>query len=51
MGRPAGGPAHLRHTNDFAAAKLYAEAARQAPDLAGRDHLTRWAACLNSRAE
>lgn len=31
------------------AARLYAEAARKAPDLAERDHLTRQAARLNSR--
>ena len=30
------------------AARLYAEAARKAPDLAERDHLTRQAARLNT---
>ena len=32
------------------AARLYAEAARRAPNLAERDHLTRQAARLNTRA-
>jgi len=31
------------------AARLYAEAARKAPNLAERDHLTRQAARLNAR--
>ena len=31
------------------AARLYVEAARKAPDLAERDHLTRQAARLNAR--
>ncbi len=30
------------------AARLYAEAARKAPDLAERDHLTRQAARINT---
>jgi predicted RNA polymerase sigma factor len=44
--------AYLRERDgDLAtAARLYAEAARQAPNLAERDHLTRQAARLNARA-
>ncbi|MEV4676194.1 DUF6596 domain-containing protein [Actinomadura sp. NPDC049382] len=40
---------HERDGDLETAARLYAEAARKAPDLAERDHLTRQAARLNSR--
>jgi RNA polymerase sigma factor (sigma-70 family) len=40
---------HERDGDLATAAGLYAEAARQAPDLAERDHLTRRAARLNAR--
>lgn len=40
---------HERDGDLETAARLYAEAARQAPDLAERDHLTRQAARLNAR--
>ncbi|WP_045865871.1 RNA polymerase sigma factor [Streptomyces sp. WMMB 714] len=40
---------HERDGNLATAARLYAEAARLAPDLAERDHLTRQAARLNAR--
>ncbi|MCK8681464.1 RNA polymerase sigma factor [Streptomyces lichenis] len=40
-----------RDGDPVAAARLYAEAARQAPNLAERDHLTRQAARLNARRE
>ncbi len=39
---------HERDGDLAAAARLYAEAARKAPDLAERDHLTRQAARLNA---
>ncbi|MEU6061775.1 DUF6596 domain-containing protein [Streptomyces sp. NPDC047097] len=42
---------HERDGDPVAAARLYAEAARQAPNLAERDHLTRQAARLNARRE
>ncbi|MFE2530709.1 RNA polymerase sigma factor [Streptomyces sp. NPDC059371] len=40
---------HERDGDLTRAARLYAEAARKAPDLAERDHLTRQAARLNTR--
>ncbi|MYS56412.1 RNA polymerase subunit sigma-24, partial [Streptomyces sp. SID6013] len=40
---------HERDGDPDRAARLYAEAARKATDLAERDHLTRRAARLNSR--
>ncbi|MEV0693126.1 DUF6596 domain-containing protein [Streptomyces sp. NPDC050388] len=40
---------HERDGDLATAARLYAEAARRAPDLAERDHLTRQAARLNTR--
>ncbi|SBT37338.1 RNA polymerase sigma factor [Micromonospora auratinigra] len=40
---------HERAGDPATAARLYAEAARQAPNLAERDHLTRQAARLNAR--
>ncbi|MFI8005181.1 RNA polymerase sigma factor [Streptomyces sp. NPDC086010] len=40
---------HERDGDPVTAARLYAEAAHQAPDLAERDHLTRQAARLNAR--
>ncbi|MFE1848202.1 RNA polymerase subunit sigma-24, partial [Streptomyces sp. NPDC059515] len=40
---------HERDGDLAPAARLYAEAARMAPDLAERDHLTRRAALLNTR--
>ncbi|MBY8885429.1 RNA polymerase subunit sigma-24 [Streptomyces sp. PTM05] len=40
---------HERDGDLDAAARLYVEAARKAPDLAERDHLTRQAARLNAR--
>ncbi|HET9519134.1 MAG TPA: DUF6596 domain-containing protein, partial [Actinoplanes sp.] len=40
---------HERDGDEQQAARLYAEAARRAPNLAERDHLTRQAARLNSR--
>ncbi|WP_081240639.1 RNA polymerase sigma factor [Streptomyces viridosporus] len=40
---------HERDGDLATAARLYAEAARKAPDLAERDHLTRQAARLNTR--
>jgi predicted RNA polymerase sigma factor len=40
---------HERDGDLEAAARLYAEAALHAPNLAERDHLTRQAARLNSR--
>ena len=40
---------HERDGDLATAARLYAEAARQAPNLAERDHLTRQAARLNAR--
>lgn len=40
---------HERDGDHATAARLYAEAARKAPDLAERDHLTRQAARLNTR--
>ncbi|WP_327122349.1 RNA polymerase subunit sigma-24 [Streptomyces sp. NBC_01341] len=40
---------HERDGDPVAAARLYAEAAHKAPDLAERDHLTRQAARLNAR--
>ena len=40
---------HERDGDLATAARLYAEAARKAPNLAERDHLTRQAARLNSR--
>ncbi|MCM2415595.1 RNA polymerase sigma factor [Streptomyces sp. RKAG290] len=40
---------HERDGNLAAAARLYAEAAHKAPNLAERDHLTRQAARLNTR--
>jgi predicted RNA polymerase sigma factor len=40
---------HERDGDQETAARLYAEAARLAPNLAERDHLTRRAARLNSR--
>ena len=39
---------HERDGDPIAAARLYAEAARSAPSLAERDHLTRQAARLNA---
>ena len=41
---------HERDGDLLTAARLYAEAARHAPNLAERDHLTRQAARLNARA-
>lgn len=40
---------HERDGDLATAARLYAEAARKAPNLAERDHLTRQAARLNAR--
>ncbi|HCA84847.1 MAG TPA: RNA polymerase subunit sigma-24, partial [Streptomyces sp.] len=40
---------HERDGDPATAARLYAEAARKAPDLAERGHLTRQAARLNAR--
>jgi hypothetical protein len=40
---------HERDGNLATAARLYAEAAQKAPNLAERDHLTRQAARLNAR--
>ncbi|MEU9621647.1 RNA polymerase subunit sigma-24, partial [Streptomyces sp. NPDC048155] len=40
---------HERDGDLATAARLYAEAALKAPDLAERDHLTRQAARLNAR--
>ena len=40
---------HERDGDLLTAARLYAEAARQAPNVAERDHLTRQAARLNAR--
>jgi hypothetical protein len=40
---------HERDGDPVTAARLYAEAALEAPNLAERDHLTRQAARLNSR--
>ncbi|MCX5212978.1 RNA polymerase subunit sigma-24 [Kitasatospora sp. NBC_00240] len=40
---------HERDGDPATAARLYAEAAREAPNLAERDHLTRQAARLNTR--
>ena len=40
---------HERDGDATTAARLYAEAARKAPNLAERDHLTRQAARLNAR--
>jgi predicted RNA polymerase sigma factor len=40
---------HEREGDSVTAARLYAEAAQSAPDLAERDHLTRQAARLNAR--
>ena len=40
---------HERDGDPVTAARLYAEAARQAQNLAERDHLTRQAARLNAR--
>ncbi|MFJ3432480.1 RNA polymerase sigma factor [Streptomyces cyaneofuscatus] len=42
---------HERDGDPERAAQLYAEAARKAPNLAERDHLTRQAARLNSRPQ
>ena len=39
---------HERNGNPATAARLYAEAARSAPNLPERDHLTRQAARLNA---
>ncbi|MYV51747.1 RNA polymerase subunit sigma-24, partial [Streptomyces sp. SID3212] len=39
---------HERDGDPVTAARLYAEAARKAPNLAERDHLTRQAARLNA---
>jgi hypothetical protein len=40
---------HERDGDLATAARLYAEAAQKAPNLAERDHLTRQAARLNAR--
>ncbi len=40
---------HERNGDPATAARLYAEAARKAPNLAERDHLTRQAARINTR--
>ena len=40
---------HERDGDLTTAARLYAEAAQKAPNLAERDHLTRQAARLNAR--
>ena len=40
---------HEREGDPVTAARLYAEAARSAPSLAERDHLTRQAARLNAQ--
>ncbi|GAA3143563.1 hypothetical protein GCM10010521_33020 [Streptomyces rameus] len=42
---------HERDGDLATAARLYAEAAHKAPDLAERDHLTRQAARLNARPD
>ncbi|GAB2804652.1 RNA polymerase sigma factor [Streptomyces daliensis] len=42
---------HERDGDEAKAARLYAEAAHKAPDLAERDHLTRQAARLNARLD